>query len=91
MTIHELRTARREAEAVIKRKGEELYATFSKDERTMLRFGLHPAGKTQAADKELLAMKASGVFPMFSESDLSRLLAVAVMDAANAGPDKLVV
>ena len=91
MTIDELRQARREAEAVIRQKGAELYATFTQDERDMLRFGLHPAGKTQAADKELLAMKAGGAFPMFDEMDLSRLLAVAVMDAANAGPDKMVV
>ena len=91
MTMQELMEARQQAEAVIKQKGAELYATFDEDERAMMRFGLHPAGKTREADKELLAMKAGGEFPMFSDMDLSRLLAGAVMDAANAGPDKMVV
>lgn len=91
MAIADLRDARQQAEAVIQQKGTELYATFTQDERDMLRFGLHPHGKTEAADQELLKMKAAGAFPMFSEMDLSRMLAVAVMDAANAGPDKMVV
>jgi hypothetical protein len=90
-TIEQLRDERQQAEAVIKQKGAELYATFSEDERAMMRFGLHPHAKTVAAEKALMAMKAEGAFPMFDDMDLSRLLSVAVMDAANAGPDKMVV
>lgn len=69
-----------------------LYATFDKNERVAVRFGMLPAEKTQVIDRELLRMKREeGQFEMFDECRLASLLAVAVMDAANAGPDKMVV
>lgn len=79
------------AETLIKLKAANLYATFDKSERTLVQFGMFPAAKMKHLDNELLAMKADGLFPMFDGCDLSRLSAVGVMDAANAGPDKLVV
>jgi hypothetical protein len=86
-----LRDEREQAELLIKQKASALYATLSKSERTVVRFGMFPADKMKQLDDELLAMRAEGLFPMFDKSDLSRLSAVAIMDAANAGPDKLVV
>jgi len=89
--IKSLREEREQAELLIKQKAGALYATFNKSERTLVRFGMFPADKMKQLDDELLAMRAEGLFPMFDKSDLSRLSAVAIMDAANAGPDKLVV
>ena len=88
--IQKLRRERREAETLIRQKGAALYATFDKDDRTLVRFGMFPAGKMKQLDDELLAMKADGFFPQFDKSDLSRLSAVAIMDAANAGKEKMI-
>ena len=68
-----------------------MYDTFDKSERTLVRFGMFPADKMKQLDDELLALAADGVFPMYDKCDLARLSAVGIMDAANAGPDKLVV
>lgn len=89
--IQRLQEERTSAELLIKLKGANLYDTFDKSERTLVRFGMFPADKMKQLDDELLAMKASGLFPMFDECDLSRLSAVGIMGAANAGPEKMVV
>jgi hypothetical protein len=89
--IHKRRQERREAEQIIKQKATDLYATFDQNERTLVRFGMFPADKMKQLDDELLALAAQGTFPMFDKCDLARLSAVAIMDAANAGPDKLMV
>jgi hypothetical protein len=89
--ISRRREERQQAELLIEQKAAALYATFDKDERVLVRFGMFPAGKMKQLDDELLALKAQGQFPMFDKCDLARLSAVGVMDAANAGPDKLVV
>ena len=89
--IERLRDSYAQAEWLIKQKAAALYATFDKSERTLVRFGMFPADKMRKLDEELSAMKAQGDFPMFDKRDLARLSAVGIMDAANAGPDKLVV
>ena len=89
--IQRLREERREADAVIRAKATALYATFDKNERGLVRFGMFPADKMKRLDDELLAMQADGAFPMYDRRDLTRLSAVAIMDAANEGPDKMVV
>jgi hypothetical protein len=89
--IQRLRDERHQAELLIKQKAAESYKTYTKDERLLVRFGMFPAGKMKALDAELLEMAAQDLFPMFDSQDLARLSAVGVMDAANAGPDKLVV
>jgi hypothetical protein len=89
--IQRLRDERHQSELCIKAKAAALYATFTKDERLVVRFGMMPADKMLALDAELKAMKEQGDFPMFDNCDLARIASVGVMDAANAGPDKLVV
>jgi hypothetical protein len=81
----------RQHELRIKQKAIEVYGTFTPQERTVVRFGMLPAGKTERADAELMAEfeATDGVKP--NPVELARLLAVALMDVANAGPDKLVV
>jgi hypothetical protein len=92
MTIEEHREARRTADLLIKQLAAKSYATYTKSERTCVQFGMFPAEKMQALDNELkLLAETLDVFPMYDHSDLCRLAAVGVMDAANAGPDKLVV
>ena len=90
-TIRKRQEERTAAELLIKQKAADLYATFNESERTLVRFGMFPAEKMKQLDDELLALAAQGVFPTFDKCDLARLSAVGVMDAANAGPDKLVV
>ena len=90
-TIQEHRAARRQADLIIRQKGAALYATFDENERSLVQFGMFPADKMKQLDDELLALAAQGTFPMYDKCDLARLSAVAIMDAANAGPDKLVV
>ena len=90
-TIRKRQEERTAAERLIKQKATNLYATFDKSERTLVRFGMFPADKMKQLDEELLVLASDGVFPMFDKCDLARLSAVGVMDAANAGPDKLVV
>jgi hypothetical protein len=53
----------------------ELWAGFSDNDRVVVRFGMLPAGPVQAAEKNLKAL-----FP--GESDVLRLLAVALYDCA---------
>jgi hypothetical protein len=79
--------SRKQADLLIKQKGLLLYQTFTEQERLIVRFGLFPGEKMSTAHRELMALNLE----TYDESDISRLLAVAVMDAANAGPGKLVV
>ena len=78
----------REVEVLVKHKGRILYQTFDGYERFMVRIGLLPGVKMQAAQAELLATPG---MEDVSHVDIGRLLAVGVMDAANAGPDKMIV
>jgi hypothetical protein len=95
MTGEEIIARRREErkllQAVIAQKAEATYATFDKNERTVLRFGMLPAGKMLKATAELIAelTLADGEPP--DEREVSKDFAVAIMDVANRGPDKLVV
>jgi hypothetical protein len=89
-TIDERLEARRLALLGVKHKAASLYATFDGNERTAVRFGMFPARKMQAAEAELLAEEAAAG-AVLSKSEISRELALGVMDAANAGPDRLVV
>jgi hypothetical protein len=86
-TIEELRDSRKLADTLIKQKAIELYATFDKNERTGVRFGMFPAKKMEKAFAELAAVME---YPRYDNTDISRLLAVGIMDAANAGPDKMI-
>lgn len=88
--IRRRREARERAELLIQQKGAEVCATFTPGERTLVRLGVLPHGKTVEAELELLVNRERD-FPMFAASDIVRLLAVAIMGAANAGPDKMVV
>jgi len=90
MTIAQHREIRRLAELRIKQKGKQVYDTFTPKERTVVQFGMLPGEKTRQAEAELLAEEAIHDGP-YDSSDICRLLAVAIMDAANAGPDKMVV
>ena len=76
---------------IIEQKAEATYATFDNDERTVLQFGMFPAGKLLAAEKELLAMLVATDGAAFDTSAISRMFAGAIMDCANRGPQKLVV
>jgi hypothetical protein len=81
----------RQAELLINQKAANTYATFDESERTCVQFGMFPAKKMLALDAELCQMAKDGLFPMFDKRDLARLAAVGIMDAANAGKDKMVV
>lgn len=82
--------ALRQSLLLIKQKGLAVYQTFTENERTAVRFGLLPAAKVNQAFAELLALREDlAVFQ--DHTDVARLLALAIMDAANAGPDPLVV
>jgi hypothetical protein len=89
--IERLREARRTLELRIKQKAVAVYATFDQSERTIMRIGMFPAQKMQQAQQELIAelTLCDGEPP--DSSEVSRMLAVGIMDAANAGADKLVV
>lgn len=92
--INRLREERRLRELRIKQKAAQVYATFNKDERMLVRFGMFPHDKMVQADKELIAewTEHEGQPPDSEDlRDISRLLAVGIMDSANAGPDKMVV
>jgi hypothetical protein len=54
----------------------ELWASFTKNEKGMVRFGIFPAEKTQAGEEKI---KATG-----ETRDVTRKLAVALMDCAKA-------
>lgn len=92
--IEKMREERRLRQTRIKQKGTAVYATFTKDERTLVQFGMFPHDKMLQADKELANdfFVVEGREPDVEEKrELSKDLAVAIMDAANAGPDKMVV
>ena len=90
--IRERRESRQLVETFIKTKGAELYETFDDNERTCVQFGMFPAGKMETATAALLQdLVDAGDAEFLSAGDASRLLAVAVMDAANAGTQKMVV
>lgn len=86
-TIEEYREARKQANLLIQQKAANLYATFDKNERTGVRFGMFPAKPMQQAEAELLATLD---YPRYDKCDIARLLSVAIMDAANKGPDKMI-
>ncbi len=87
--IDRIRAARKQIEVRIKQKAIEVYGTFTPNERLVVRFGMMPSEKVLQAKAELLT---EFVFDKdFDPADMPRLLAVAIMDAANAGPDKMVV
>jgi hypothetical protein len=86
--INRMREQRQLTETRIKEKGAAVYATFTASEKTVVRFGMMPADKTEKALAELKAELADDVF---DARDVSRLLSVAIMDEANKGPQKLVV
>ena len=78
----------------IKQEGANLYQTFTPQERACVRFGMQPAGKTLACEEKLareIAETEGRPLTPQDRVDLCRLLSVAVMDAANAGPDKMIV
>jgi hypothetical protein len=89
-TIEEHREARKQADLLIAQKAALLYHTFDKSERTLVRFGMFPAAKMKQLDDELAGMAAEGLFPMYDKRDLARLSAVAIMDEANKGKDKMI-
>jgi len=77
-------------------RGQELYDTYDKNERTMLQLGMQPAVKTgEAVDKltkELLQISDDpNIGGGYTIGDITRLLTLAVFDAANRGNQKLVV
>jgi hypothetical protein len=71
-----------------KEKGRQLYGTFVGMERTMVQLGMFPGAKMEAAQAELMAEFAEDTL---DPRDAGRWLAVGVMDAADAGPEPLVV
>lgn len=79
------------ADACIKGQAAAMYMTFNESERTLVQFGMFPADKMKQLDAALQSDKELGMFPMYDKSDLYRLAAVGIMDAANAGKDKMVV
>lgn len=88
--IDRKRDAYKQTQTRIKQIGAQTYNTFTKDERLVVQFGMFPHDKMIAADKALKAeMEIIGVEE--DARDLSRWLTVAIMDAANAGPQKMVV
>ena len=82
--------SRRLWQVMIKQKAELTYATFTQQERSIVRFGMLPYAKTSKAADDLIIehIKAEGRPPNLA--DLHRDLAVAIMDVANAGPDKMI-
>lgn len=75
-------------------EGVKLYATFTEQERKMLQFGMHPYQKMVDAEARLVEQfaEAEGRTATPSEkADMCRLLALGCMEAANAGPDKMIV
>jgi rRNA pseudouridine-1189 N-methylase Emg1 (Nep1/Mra1 family) len=88
--INQMRESRQLRLARFKQKGAEVYATFDKNERTVVQFGMFPHDKMLQAQAEL-AQEFALTDDTIDLQEIARELAVAIMDAANAGPDKLVV
>lgn len=82
-------------EDLIKLRGQELYDTYDENERAMVAFGMQPAVKVIPFEEKLiLELTSNGneeVGGGYNIGDISRLLCVAVMDAANRGSQKMVV
>ena len=89
--IASIRARRISQELRIKQKAIALYATFTKNERTVTSFGMFPHDKMVAAQAELVAEFLANEDHAPDPGEIARLLAVGVMDAANAGPNGLVV
>lgn len=77
-------------ELLVKQAGINLFESMDDNERTILRFGMLPAGKTQAAEKALLE-SCPDLLEQFSKCDIGRIMAVAAMDACNASGKPMVV
>lgn len=71
--IDRLRTDRELEEAKITAAARLLWQGFTKDEKTLVRFGMFPAEKMREAEKQLTHIR-----------EYTRLLAVALMDCAKA-------
>lgn len=87
---------RKSIDAMFTQRGQELYDTYTEEERTILQFGMQPAIKTgEAIDKltaELVQISDDpNIGGGYTVNDITRLLSLAVMDAANRGNQKLVV
>jgi hypothetical protein len=82
---------RKSFETYVKNRAAEVYATFDKNERTACRFGMFPAAKMEAAQAQMLEECIAVGNDQRELDDIPRLLAVGIMDAANAGPDKVIV
>lgn len=78
----------------ISQAGQKLYESLDQGERHVVQFGMFPREKMEQAQAKLLQefVRDEGRPPISEECcNIARDLAVAVMDAANRGPDKLVV
>lgn len=89
--IRERRESHKLTETFIKLKGQELYDTFDDNERTVVQFGMLPASKMLEGEAALLIELKEHGGELLDRSDVSRLFAVAIMDAANRGSKKMVV
>jgi len=82
-------------ELLIRQRGKDLYESLTKDERTLVQFGMFPAKKTSAMnDAVIMELTENGQCKIgggLDVSDVSRLIAVGCMDGANAGSQKMVV
>lgn len=82
-------------DSLIKVRGQELYDTYDGNERAMVAFGMQPAVKVipfqEKLELELTCDGTSEIGGGYGLGDVTRLLAVAVMDAANRGSQKMVV
>lgn len=91
--INRKREASRQTETLCKLRGMECYKTFDKSERTVVQFGMFPHGKTLDGEKAV-RLEIAAIDPDFLEAytdDIGRWFVLGIMDAANAGPDKMVV
>ena len=77
--IDRLREARKLRELRIKQVAQEVWASFDENERTAVRFGMFPAGKTQEAEKKLVLEFADS--PRDTR-EVGKDLCVAIMDCA---------
>jgi hypothetical protein len=81
--------------SLIKVRGQELYDTYDENEKRIVSFGVLPIIKfDQFKNRLLLELTCDGTSEIgggYNLGDVTRLLAVAVMDAANRGSQKMVV
>jgi hypothetical protein len=83
-------------DSLIKVRGQELYDTYDENEKRIVSFGVLPIIKfDQFKNRLLLELTCNGTTAEigggYDLGDVTRLLAVAVMDAANRGSQKMVV